>query len=75
MKKPHPPQCANIDGLRKTRMQQQLGNEILRLQRQLQALQTTADAADFEMVNSYKMMLHNRNCMLAEINNVSPMRL
>jgi hypothetical protein len=75
MKKRHYPQCAIIDSAKKAETQQQLHNEIHWLERQLIALQGSRDAADFELINSYKTMLHGRHCLLNEIKNVSPMRL
>ena len=75
MKKHHHPQCASVDSERQSEMKQQLRADIHRLERQLNALQHSSEAADFELVNSYKMMLHHRTAMLTEINGVSPLRM
>ncbi len=75
MKKIHYPQCAAMDTHQKAAMQQKLQREIHSLDRQLQALQASDNAADHQLVNSYKSMKLERENILTAIQNISPTRI
>lgn len=47
----------------------QLENEITKLERQLQHLRLSEDAANFSMVQTYKEMISSRRVMLSDLPN------
>ncbi len=67
MKPKQPTFCVPLDEKRRTQLQQQLSNEIAKLERSLEQIKASRKNVDFSMIQSYKELIASREQMLKSI--------